>query len=72
MATKKYRLGARTCAVFGLLLALVVPAPTADALIKERPATQWGNVYAGTSQSGKQTPKEKVFFLNKIIEYKTE
>ena len=73
MATKKHTSGARTCAVLGLLLALLVPAPTADAFIKERPATQWGNIYAGTSDSGAQSPKEKIFFLEKkskfVIKY---
>jgi hypothetical protein len=73
MATKKYKMGARASAVLGLLLALLVPAPIADALFQERPATQWGNIYAGTSVSGNQTPKEKVFFLEKkskfVIKY---
>jgi hypothetical protein len=50
----------RASAVALALLASIFSAPTAQALYKTIPATQWGNIYAGTATDAKPQTRGKV------------
>ena len=50
----------RASAVALALVASIFSAPTAQALYKVAPATQWGNIYAGTATSAKPETRGKV------------
>ena len=52
MAQKKLRIGL----IASLLLALVVPVGEAQALVRYRPATQWGYTYAAPASQSTQNP----------------
>ena len=49
----------RASAVALVLLASIFSAPTAEALYRVIPATQWGNIYAGTSTSAQPETRGK-------------
>ena len=76
MARKKSRYLARNLAIStlfaSLLLGLLYPT-SANALVLVRPATQWGNVYAGPATTEIQQKKPKVANLEKkskiIVKY---
>ena len=59
-------------AISALLLGLIAPT-SAEALVQVRPATHWGNVYAGPATTAKQTATPKVTHLEKkskfIVKY---
>jgi hypothetical protein len=81
MATKKQRLYTRGFAAFLMLASLLLPAQQTQAFVQthiqthvqERPATQWGNIYAGVATTQKQKPREKVAYLERkskfVIKY---
>ena len=73
MATKNLHFRTGTIAVFALLAGLLLPTQQAQALVLERPSTQWGNVYAGSATTEKQKPRQKVASLEKkskiIVKY---
>lgn len=50
----------RASTVVIALLASIISAPTAEALYKVVPATQWGNIYAGTATDAKPESRGKV------------
>ena len=50
----------RAGVVVAALLASILTAPTAQALFKVIPATQWGNIYAGTATDTKPEQRGKV------------
>ena len=49
----------RASAVVVALLASILSAPSAQALFRVAPATQWGNIYAGTSTDTKPQQRPK-------------
>ena len=68
MARKNPRYLARNFAVSSLFASLLLGSLTptsADALVLVRPATQWGNVYAGPASTANQTAKPKAAYLEK-------
>jgi hypothetical protein len=76
MARKNPRYLARNFAISTLFASLLIGflTPTsANALVLVRPATHWGNVYAGPASSTNQTAKPKVAYLEKkskiIVKY---
>jgi len=76
MARKFMRIPTRSVAILtaisALFLGLVAPT-SADAQVRVRPATQWGNVYAGPATNLQQSPTPKVGKLEKkskiIVKY---
>ena len=50
----------RASAIALALVASIFSAPTAQALYKTIPATQWGNIYAGTTSTAKPETRGKV------------
>lgn len=76
MARKFMRIPTRSVAILtaisALLLGLIAPT-SAQALVHVRPATQWGNVYAGPATNVRQAPQPKVGKLEKkskfIVKY---
>ncbi len=76
MARKFMRIPTRSVAILtaisALLLGLIAPT-SAEALVQVRPATQWGNVYAGPATNIRQTSQPKVAKLEKkskfIVKY---
>jgi hypothetical protein len=76
MARKFMRIPTRSVAILtaisALLLGFIAPT-TAEAQVLVRPATQWGNVYAGPATNILQTPAPKVGKLEKkskiIVKY---
>lgn len=76
MARKFRQFSTRTIAILtsisSLLLGLLAPN-TAHALVQVRPATHWGNVYAGPATNNAQTAQPKVGKLEKkskfIVKY---
>ncbi len=50
----------RASAIVIALFASILSAPTAQALYKVIPATQWGNIYAGTTTNAKPEARGKV------------
>ena len=72
MARKKLRSLARISAISAILAifltGLVAPA-SAQSVVLVRPATQWGNVYAGPATTAKQTTKPKVAYLEKKAKF---
>jgi hypothetical protein len=68
MARKNPRYLARNFAISTLFASLLIGFLTpisANALVLSRPATHWGNVYAGPASSANQTAKPKVTYLEK-------
>ena len=68
MASKKVRSLKRSFAIaisFAIFLAGLTTPATAQSQVLVRPATQWGNVYAGPATSSPQSPKPKVANLEK-------
>ena len=68
MASKKVRSLKRSFAVaisFAIFLAGFTTPSAAQSQVLVRPATQWGNVYAGPATTGLQAPKPKVANLEK-------
>ncbi len=76
MARKFKRIPTRSVAILtaisAILLGLITPT-TAEALVRVRPATQWGNVYAGPATNVDQARQPKVGKLEKkskfIVKY---
>ncbi len=76
MARKFMRIPTRSVAILtaisALLLGLIAPT-SAEALVQVRPATQWGNVYAGPATNIRQASQPKVAKLEKkskfIVKY---
>ena len=76
MARKKLRSLARISAIstaFAIFLTGLVAPASAQSVVLVRPATQWGNVYAGPATTAKQTATPKVAHLEKkskfIVKY---
>ena len=68
MASKKVRSLERSFAIaisFAIFLAGFTTPATAQSQVLVRPATQWGNVYAGPATNSLQSPKPKVANLEK-------
>ena len=68
MASKKVRSLKRSFAIaisFAIFLAGFTTPSAAQSQVLVRPATQWGNVYAGPATSSPQSPKPKVANLEK-------
>jgi hypothetical protein len=68
MASKKVRSLKRSFAIaisFAIFLAGFTTPATAQSQVLVRPATQWGNVYAGPATNSLQSPKPKVANLEK-------
>jgi hypothetical protein len=68
MASKKVRSLKRSFAIaisFAIFLAGFTTPATAQSQVLVRPATQWGNVYAGPATTSLQSPKPKVANLEK-------
>ena len=68
MASKKVRSLKRSFAIaisFAIFLAGLTTPATAQSQVLVRPATQWGNVYAGPATNSLQSPKPKVANLEK-------
>ena len=68
MASKKVRSLKRSFAIaisFAIFLAGFTTPSVAQSQVLVRPATQWGNVYAGPATSSPQSPKPKVANLEK-------
>ena len=68
MASKKVRSLKRSFAIaisFAIFLAGLTTPATAQSQVLVRPATQWGNVYAGPATTSLQSPKPKVANLEK-------
>ena len=68
MASKKVRSLKRSFAIaisFAIFLAGFTTPSAAQSQVLVRPATQWGNIYAGPATSSPQSPKPKVANLEK-------
>ena len=46
-------------AIVAVLVGSILSAPSADALFRQAPATQWGHIYAGTNPVFESTPRTK-------------
>lgn len=55
--------------IFAIFLTGLVAPATAQSVVLVRPATQWGNVYAGPATTTKQTAKPKVANLEKKAKF---
>jgi hypothetical protein len=72
MARKKLRSLARISAIsttFAIFLTGLVAPASAQSVVLVRPATQWGNVYAGPATTAKQTAAPKVAHLEKKAKF---
>ena len=72
MASKKVRSIKRSFAItlsFALFIAGLANPASAQSQVLVRPATQWGNVYAGPSTTSAQSPKPKVANLEKKAKF---
>ena len=72
MASKNMRSIKRSFAItlsFAIFLAGLANPASAQSQVLVRPATQWGNVYAGPSTTSTQSPKPKVANLEKKAKF---
>lgn len=72
MARKKLRSLTRISAIssiFAIFLTGLVAPASAQSVVRIRPATQWGSVYAGPATTAKQTATPKVAHLEKKAKF---